>query len=208
MCHTHVEKFGSINDNGHINENILQNIDELASVLMDIQKETPEKGIEEILQDIALYSAQDDIMEGNYVSLMTVHTAKVLEFPVVFVVGLGEGVFPNQRAVFEKTDGLEEERRLCYVAVTRAKKECYLTSNTGYSFVLNGSTQVSRFINEMRNNIDYLNKSKRPSYLNDLNKNTTYSSQKINKPTALKKKSSNSNIRMISGLVSADCHLS
>ena len=165
------------------NENRLQNIDELASVLMDIQKETPEKGIEEILQDIALYSAQDDIMEGNYVSLMTVHTAKGLEFPVVFVVGLGEGVFPNQRAVFEKTDGLEEERRLCYVAVTRAKKECYLTSNTGYSFVLNGSTQVSRFINEMRNNIDYLNKSKRPSYLNDLNKNTTYSSQKINKPT-------------------------
>lgn len=165
------------------NENRLQNIDELASVLMDIQKETPEKGIEEILQDIALYSAQDDIMEGNYVSLMTVHTAKGLEFPVVFVVGLGEGVFPNQRAVFEKTDGLEEERRLCYVAVTRAKKECYLTSNTGYSFVLNGSTQVSRFINEMRNNIDYLNKSKRPSYLNDLNKNTSYSSQKINKPT-------------------------
>ena len=164
------------------NENRLQNIDELASVLMDIQKETPEKGIEEILQDIALYSAQDDIMEGNYVSLMTVHTAKGLEFPVVFVVGLGEGVFPNQRAVFEKTDGLEEERRLCYVAVTRAKKECYLTSNTGYSFVLNGSTQVSRFINEMRNNIDYLNKSKRPSYLNDLNKNTSYSTQKINKP--------------------------
>ena len=164
------------------NENRLQNIDELASVLMDIQKETPEKGIEEILQDIALYSAQDDIMEGNYVSLMTVHTAKGLEFPVVFVVGLGEGVFPNQRAVFEKTDGLEEERRLCYVAVTRAKKECYLTSNTGYSFVLNGSTQVSRFVNEMRNNIDYLNKSKRPSYLNDLNKNTSYSTQKINKP--------------------------
>ena len=164
------------------NENRLQNIDELASVLMDIQKETPEKGIEEILQDIALYSAQDDIMEGNYVSLMTVHTAKGLEFPVVFVVGLGEGVFPNQRAVFEKADGLEEERRLCYVAVTRAKKECYLTSNTGYSFVLNGSTQVSRFINEMRNNIDYLNKSKRPSYLNDLNKNTSYSTQKINKP--------------------------
>ena len=164
------------------NENRLQNIDELASVLMDIQKETPDKSIEEILQDIALYSAQDDIMEGNYVSLMTVHTAKGLEFPVVFVVGLGEGVFPNQRAVFEKTDGLEEERRLCYVAITRAKKECYLTSNTGFSFVLNGSTQVSRFINEMRNNIDYLNKSKRPSYLNDLNKNTFNNPKKISKP--------------------------
>jgi DNA helicase-2/ATP-dependent DNA helicase PcrA len=166
------------------NENRLQNIDELGSVLMDIQKETPDKGIEEILQDIALYSAQDDIMEGNYVSLMTVHTAKGLEFPVVFVVGLGEGVFPNQRAVIEKVEGLEEERRLCYVAVTRAMKECYLTSNTGYSFVLNGSTQVSRFINEMRNNIDYLNKSKRPSYLNNLGSSSSVNTNKINKPVS------------------------
>lgn len=165
------------------NENRLQNIDELGSVLMDIQKETPDKGIEEILQDIALYSAQDDIMEGNYVSLMTVHTAKGLEFPCVFVVGLGEGVFPNQRAVIEKVEGLEEERRLCYVAVTRAMKECYLTSNTGYSFVLNGSTQVSRFINEMRNNIDYLNKSKRPSYLNNLGSSSS-SAPKVNKPVS------------------------
>ena len=125
--------FDMLSEDEEENENRIQNLDELASVLMDIQKDTPEKTIEEILQDIALYSAQDDIMEGNYVSLMTVHTAKGLEFPVVFVVGLGEGVFPNQRAVFEKTDGLEEERRLCYVAVTRAKKECYLTSNTGFS---------------------------------------------------------------------------
>ena len=178
----HVGYIDMLSEDEEENENRLQNIDELASVLMDIQKETPEKGIEEILQDIALYSAQDDIMEGNYVSLMTVHTAKGLEFPIVFVVGLGEGVFPNQRAVFEKADGLEEERRLCYVAVTRAKKECYLTSNTGFSFVLNGSTQVSRFINEMRNNIDYLNKSKRPSYLNDLNKTSSYNTQKVNKP--------------------------
>ena len=61
-------------------------------------------------------------------------------------------------------------------------QKCYLTSNTGYSFVLNGSTQVSRFINEMKNNIDYLNKSKRPSYLDDLNKNTFNNTKKINKP--------------------------
>ena len=150
------------------NENRLQNLDELGSVLMDIQKESPEKTIEEILQDIALYSAQDDISEGNYISLMTVHTAKGLEFPVVFVVGVGEGVFPNQRAVFEKTDGMEEERRLCYVAVTRAKKECYLTSNTGYSFVMNESQRESRFIKEMGDYINRLNKTKRPSYMDDI----------------------------------------
>ena len=150
------------------NENRLQNIDELGSVLMDIQKESPDKTIEEILQDIALYSAQDDIMEGNYISLMTVHTAKGLEFPVVFVVGLGEGVFPNQRSVFEKTDGMEEERRLCYVAVTRAQKECYLTSNTGYSFVMNCAMQDSRFIREMGPFIDRINRVKKPSYLNEI----------------------------------------
>ena len=138
--------------------------------------------LEEFLADATLMSSADETTVGDAVTLMTLHAAKGLEFPVVFVVGLGEGVFPNQRAVFEKTDGLEEERRLCYVAVTRAKKECYLTSNTGYSFVLNGSTQVSRFINEMRNNIDYLNKSKRPSYLNDLNKNTFNNTKKTNKP--------------------------
>ena len=132
---------------------------------MDIQKESPEKTIEEILQDIALYSAQDDIVDGDYISMMTVHTAKGLEFPVVFVVGLGEGVFPNQRAVFDKEDGIEEERRLCYVAVTRAMKECYLTSNSGYSYVMNSQMECSRFVNEMGDNITKLSKNKKPSFL-------------------------------------------
>ena len=162
------------------NENRLQNLDELGSVLMDIQKESPEKTIEEILQDIALYSAQDDIMDGNYISLMTVHTAKGLEFPIVFVVGLGEGVFPNQRSVFEKEDGMEEERRLCYVAVTRAQKECYLTSNTGYSFVMNSSLQDSRFIKEMSPYLDYVNRRKVPSYLNQETSKTE--EKKYNQP--------------------------
>ena len=149
------------------NENRIQNIDELGSVLMDIQKESPEKTIDEILQDIALYSAQDDITEGNYISLMTIHTAKGLEFPIVFVVGIGEGIFPNLRAITEKVDGMEEERRLCYVAVTRAMKECYLTSNTGYSFVMNSSQRESRFIKEMEHYINRINQVKRPSYLDD-----------------------------------------
>ena len=162
------------------NENRLLNIEELGSVLMDIQKETPEKSIEEILQDIALYSAQDDILDGNYISLMTVHTAKGLEFPVVFVVGLGEGIFPNQRAVFEKIGGMEEERRLCYVAITRAQKECYLTSNTGYSFVMNSSVKNSNFIYEMGDNITFINQKKKPNYLDgSINKIET---KKYNQP--------------------------
>ena len=161
----HVGYLDMLSEDEEENENRLQNIDELGSVLMDIQKESPEKTIEEILQDIALYSAQDDIVDGDYISMMTVHTAKGLEFPVVFVVGLGEGVFPNQRAVYEKEDGMEEERRLCYVAVTRAMKECYLTSNSGYSYVMNSHMECSRFVNEMGDNITKLNKNKKPSFL-------------------------------------------
>ena len=161
----HVGYIDMLSEDEEENENRLQNIDELGSVLMDIQKESPEKTIEEILQDIALYSAQDDIVDGDYISMMTVHTAKGLEFPVVFVVGLGEGVFPNQRAVFDKEDGIEEERRLCYVAVTRAMKECYLTSNSGYSYVMNSHMECSRFVNEMGDNITKLSKNKKPSFL-------------------------------------------
>ena len=97
----HVGYIDMLSEDEEENENRLQNIDELGSVLMDIQKESPEKTIEEILQDIALYSAQDDIVDGDYISMMTVHTAKGLEFPVVFVVGLGEGVFPNQKLLFD-----------------------------------------------------------------------------------------------------------
>lgn len=177
----HVGYIDMLSEDEEENENRLQNIDELGSVLMDIQKESPEKTIEEILQDIALYSAQDDIVDGDYISMMTVHTAKGLEFPVVFVVGLGEGVFPNQRAVFDKEDGIEEERRLCYVAVTRAMKECYLTSNSGYSYVMNSHMECSRFVNEMGDNITKLSKNKKPSFLFSESTNKI-TSKKYNQP--------------------------
>lgn len=176
----HVGYLDMLSEDEEENENRLQNIDELGSVLMDIQKETPEKSIEEILQDIALYSAQDDILDGNYISLMTIHTAKGLEFPIVFVVGLGEGVFPNQRSILEKDDGMEEERRLCYVAVTRAQKECFLTSNTGYSYVMNCSMQESRFISEMDDYISRVNRSKKPSFL--LGQTNKVAPKKYNQP--------------------------
>ena len=174
--------FDMLSEDEEENENRIQNLDELASVLMDIQKDTPEKTIEEILQDIAFYTAQHDIMDGNYISLMTVHTAKGLEFPVVFVVGAAEGVFPNQRAVMEKNEGMEEERRLCYVAVTRAMKECYITSNTGYSFVMNSSQRESRFIKEMDQFINRLNKSNRPSYMDDVKTTSRIETKKYNQP--------------------------
>ena len=178
----HVGYIDMLSEDEEENENRLQNIDEFGSVLMDIQKESPEKTIEEILQDIALYSAQDDIVDGDYISLMTVHTAKGLEFPVIFVVGLGEGVFPNQRALFEKEDGIEEERRLCYVAITRAQKECYLSSHTGYSFVMNRSMEESRFIKEMGETISCVNRKRKPSFLYGESTKKTITPKKYNQP--------------------------
>lgn len=85
------------------------------------------------LEDAALLSSSDKTADGGQVSLMTMHAAKGLEFPVVIVIGLEEGTFPHAR-VFEKPEELEEERRLCYVAMTRAKERLYLFS-AGCRFV-------------------------------------------------------------------------
>lgn len=77
------------------------------------------------LEDVALMSSSDEASEGRKLNLMTIHAAKGLEFPAVIVVGMEEGVFPHAR-VFEDPSGLEEERRLCYVAMTRAKSQLFL----------------------------------------------------------------------------------
>lgn len=102
--------------------------------------------LEDYLENIALMSSQDYVEDENRVTLMTVHVAKGLEFPVVFVVSMNEGVFPNARAIEERLDGIEEERRLCYVAFTRAMKKLYVTS---YYNSFRGSYSVpSKFIDE------------------------------------------------------------
>ncbi len=85
------------------------------------------------LEDSALLSSSDKTADGGQISLMTMHSAKGLEFPVVMVIGFEEGTFPHAR-VFEKPEELEEERRLCYVAMTRAKERLYLFS-AGCRFV-------------------------------------------------------------------------
>ena len=80
--------------------------------------------LEELLAYFALFTAQDDDTGKNAVKIMTIHTAKGLEFPIVFIPGLAEGQFPSKR--LRNRDELEEERRLFYVAITRAKKELYI----------------------------------------------------------------------------------
>lgn len=136
----------------------LENIQELQSSIqafLDTEPEDPT--LAGFLNDIALYSDLDEQNDGNCVVMMTIHSAKGLEFPWVYVVGMEEGIFPSVRsAVDEET--MEEERRLCYVAMTRAKKK--LTLCTARQRMLFGRTAVnlpSRFLKEIpEKNMEWL----------------------------------------------------
>ncbi len=104
-------------------KNKIENMLELSTLAKDY--EFKENGLEEFLQDIALMSDQDEVTDKNYVHIMTIHSAKGLEFNTVFITGMEEGIFPHERSKNSEEE-LEEERRLCYVALTRAEKELYL----------------------------------------------------------------------------------
>ncbi len=130
-------------------EEKLGNVKTLLENIVDFLKQNPESTFEEYLQNATLQTSQDEIKDGDYVSLMTVHVAKGLEFDYVFVVSMIDGVFPSERTIVESGhDGEEEERRLCYVAFTRAKKKLYVSCNTSYSFVLASKSIQSRFFKE------------------------------------------------------------
>ena len=108
----------------------LENLEELVGVAREYEAsgsaEGDEPSLEEFLQQVALFSDQDELRdEDGVVTLMTLHNAKGLEFPVVFIIGFEEGVFPHMRAI--EAGDVEEERRLCYVGVTRAMRRLYLT---------------------------------------------------------------------------------
>lgn len=103
-----------------------ENIQELKNVTQKFRHLRGEEGLQTLLEDVSLVSDQDAVDETeNAVKLMTVHAAKGLEFPVVFVVGMEDGLFPHSRALLNPQE-MEEERRLCYVALTRAIKKIYL----------------------------------------------------------------------------------
>ncbi|WP_324715635.1 DNA helicase PcrA [Carboxydochorda subterranea] len=128
----------------------IENLEELLSLATRWEQEHPEGGLDDFLAHVALMSDVDDYDESaRVVTLMTLHSAKGLEFPVVFLVGMEEGILPHARSTFEASD-LEEERRLCYVGVTRAKEKLYLTC--ARSRVMWGqlvANPVSRFVDEM-----------------------------------------------------------
>ncbi len=128
----------------------IENIQEFLSVAVDFEAQLGEDNFEEFLAQIALLSDVDKTSDStNVVTLMTVHSAKGLEFPVVFMVGMEDGLFPISRAMDDESE-LEEERRLCYVALTRAEQQLFITSakiRTIYGNV--NYTIPSRFIKEM-----------------------------------------------------------
>ena len=103
-----------------------ENVQELKTVTQKFQNLRGVEALQALLEDIALVSDQDELEESdNGVKLMTIHAAKGLEFPTVFVVGMEEGIFPHSRSLINPSE-MEEERRLCYVAMTRAIDRLYM----------------------------------------------------------------------------------
>lgn len=128
----------------------LENIKELLHDMEQYMEAQPDATLQDYLQEIALYTDQDTYGGNDVVQLMTVHAAKGLEFDCVFLYNLCEGVFPSERSVNEGgSAALEEERRLAYVAMTRARKKLYLSDSMGYSYVLDKIKTPSRFVTEI-----------------------------------------------------------
>ena len=127
-----------------------ENVREVRTSILTYMKESGDQTLEGYLANIALYTDLDNYdADADAVILMTIHSAKGLEFPVVFLVGMEETIFPGIRAIGEPEE-MEEERRLCYVAITRAKERLYLSS--AHQRMLFGRTtanRVSRFVSEI-----------------------------------------------------------
>ena len=128
----------------------LENLEELVGVGREYDATPEEPSVEEFLQQIALFSEQDNLRdEQGLVTLMTLHNAKGLEFDTVFMIGMEEQVFPHSRAV--EAGDLEEERRLAYVGITRARRELYLSSARTRALFGNRDWNLrSRFIDEIQ----------------------------------------------------------
>jgi superfamily I DNA/RNA helicase len=127
----------------------LENLEELVGVAREYDVTAEDGSVEEFLQQLALFSEQDNLRDDEgIVTLMTLHNAKGLEFGIVFIIGLEDGVFPHMRAI--EAGDLEEERRLAYVGITRAKRELYLThARTRMLFGGRDWNLRSRFIDEV-----------------------------------------------------------
>ena len=138
------------NENTIEAENRIENLDEFLTVAIEFEDESADNKLSDFLEGITLSSDIDNMEETEEtVTLMTLHSAKGLEFPVVFLVGMEEGIFPGYKSIGEPKE-LEEERRLCYVGITRAKEHLFLTcSKQRTIFGSTSCNQVSRFLKEI-----------------------------------------------------------
>jgi DNA helicase-2/ATP-dependent DNA helicase PcrA len=127
-----------------------ENLRELVGVGAEFEARFPDRGVPEFLEQVALVTEQDEYDEASSsVTLMTLHNAKGLEFEVVFIAGMEDGIFPHFRSMTD-SDELEEERRLAYVGITRARKRLYLTHAWSRSlFGASSYNPPSRFLNEI-----------------------------------------------------------
>ena len=181
--------------------NRFENVQELLNGIKDFCKNTKKNKLESFIQDIALLTNEDNEKEDNKnkVSLMTIHAAKGLEFPYVFVIGMEENLFPSIMTIDSK-DGLEEERRLFYVAITRAEKRLFL------SYALNRfrwgkyiDCEPSRFLDELNKQLIDFNEikiNKKPNYKKPYKLYSKIKKEAPNKLSNLKKINSiNNNLK-------------
>ena len=176
----------------------MDNIGELLSAITEYQMSEEEAKLEGFMESISLMSDIDRMDDDEIgVTMMTLHSAKGLEFPYVFMVGLEEGLFPTGRA-FDNTLELEEERRLCYVGITRAEKELYISSaSQRMIFGTRREYLVSRFVGEIPENlIEYLNGKKKKKSKDELSSKTDYLDKGMN-PKSFEKKSTGNRIKAV-----------
>lgn len=149
-----IKYFDYLESNYEDSENRINNIEELRNSITEMEKIIETLTLREYLENISLVSATDNLEEEkDYVKLMTIHNSKGLEFPTVFLVGTEDEVFPGKKADFEPRE-LEEERRLCYVAITRAEDKLYISyAASRFMYGEESFRTKSRFINELPENL-------------------------------------------------------
>ncbi|WP_342427250.1 DNA helicase PcrA [Paenibacillus sp. FSL L8-0158] len=174
------------NENTLESRSRLENIDEFLSVTMEFEKGAEDKSLVSFLTDLALIadidSMNDDEEEqSDAVVLMTMHSAKGLEFPIVFIVGMEEGVFPHSRAFLDNEE-LEEERRLAYVGITRAEEQLFLTcAQMRTLFGRTTANPPSRFLEEIPDELKEDTIIKRDRYRRSGNVGGSYGGRGLNK---------------------------
>ncbi len=143
--------FSYLNSSYDDAESRIENVEELKNSIIELENVVDNLTLREYLENVSLVSATDDLdSEREYVKLMTIHNAKGLEFPVVFLVGMEDEIFPNTTKVMIDNESLEEERRICYVAITRAEEKLYIShAAMRYMYGQMDYRSRSRFVDEI-----------------------------------------------------------